>query len=424
LRVRRSPGFVGEMTVPGDKSITHRALILGALAEGETRVSGWLDAADCRSTWACLQALGVGVRQEGADLVVSGGGPEALSEPPDVLDCGNSGTSMRLLLGLLAGLPGLAVLTGDASLRRRPMDRVAEPLRRLGARIDGRGGGRLAPVVVRGGGLRCASLRTPVASAQVKSAILLAGLQAEGRTEVEEPALSRDHTERMLEGFGARLSRSGLAVALEGGQRLRGCPVDVPGDISAAAFFLAAAAMVPGSRLTVRGVGVNPTRTGVLDVLEAMGAGVRLDGQRLAAGEPVADVTVTAEPLHGVRIGGQLIPRLIDELPVLAVAAAVAAGPTEIRDAAELRVKESDRVATIAAGLRRLGASVEELPDGLRIEGSSRLRGAEVAAAADHRIAMAMAVAGLVADGETVIDGAEAVAISFPGFAEALASWG
>lgn len=422
-RVRGRGPLTGQVRVPGDKSISHRAVLFGALAEGTTRVRNFLAGADCLSTVGCLRALGVEVCLGGGEAVVVGRGWEGLAEPAEVLDCGNSGTTMRLLLGVLAGLPAFAVLTGDASLRRRPMGRVVEPLRHMGARIDGRAGGERAPLAVRGGALRAASFALPVASAQLKSALLLAGLRAEGRTSVAEPSRSRDHTERLLPRFGVPVRVEGLAVSVEGPARLRAAEVPVPGDISAAAFFLVAAAVVPGSRLRLPGVGVNPTRAGVLEVLEAMGARIRRRNEREEAGEPVADLEVEAGELRGVRVGGDLVPRLIDEVPALAVAAACARGVTEIRDAAELRVKESDRIAALARELGRLGAAVEELPDGLRIAGGRPLAGAECHSGGDHRLAMALAVAGLVAGGETVIADADCASVSFPGFWRALADF-
>ncbi len=419
-RVRGRGPLRGVVRVPGDKSISHRAVMLGALAEGTTQVRNFLAGEDCLSTVRCLRALGAEVRLEGDRATVVGRGWEGLAEPEEVLDCGNSGTTMRLLLGILAGLPLFAVLTGDASLRRRPMGRVVRPLERMGARVDGRSGGELAPLAVRGGGLRAAEFTLPVASAQVKSALLLAGLRAEGRTAVTEPSRSRDHTERLLPRFGVPVEVDGLTVAVAGPARLRAAEVEVPGDISAAAFFLVAAAVVPGSRLVLPGVGVNPTRAGLLEVLEAMGARVRRLNEREEAGEPVADLEVEASELRGVQVGGDLVPRLIDEVPALAVAAACAEGVTEIRDAAELRVKESDRIAALARELGRLGAAVEELPDGLRIRGGRPLRGAECDSGGDHRLAMALAVAGLVAEGETVVADAACAAVSFPGFWEVL----
>ncbi len=422
LVVRPSRGFTGEVSVPGDKSISHRAVMLGALAEGTTRIANFLAGHDCLSTVACFRALGVPVAlEEGAAVVEGGAG--VLAEPADVLDCGNSGTTMRLLLGVLSGRPLFAVLTGDASLRRRPMGRVVAPLRAMGAFLDGRAGGELAPLAVRGGSLRGGRFRLPVASAQVKSALLLAGLAAEGVTEVEEPAPSRDHTERMLRHFGVVVEAAPGRAAVAGPARLVARDVEVPGDISAAVFFLVAGAVVPGSRVVVRGVGVNPTRAGALEVLAAMGARVRLLGERQVSGEPVADLEVESSALKGVAVGGALVPRLIDEVPALAVAAACAEGVTEIRDAAELRVKESDRIAALASQFGRLGVRVEELPDGLRIHGGGgrRLRGAEVESGGDHRLAMALAVAGLVAEGETVVRGASCADVSFPGFEGALA---
>ena len=427
LRVRPSEGWQGTLRVPGDKSISHRALILGALAHGTTRVRNWLPAGDCWSTRRCLLALGAAIAEEpdGA-VVVTGGGPQALREPEGILDCGNAGTAMRLLLGVAAGLPHFTVLDGDASLRRRPMRRVTEPLARMGARVDGRQGGATAPLAVRGGGLRGIRWQPEVASAQVKSSILLAGLLADGETVVEEPAATRDHTERMLRGFGARLDVAGTRIALTGGQRLTGRQVDVPGDLSAAAFFLAAAAILPGSRVTVPAVGINPGRTGFLDVLAEMGAEVALTEQRDVTGEPVADVTVAAPAggrLRGVRVAGELVPRLVDEVPILAVVAACAQGDTVIADAADLRTKESDRLHETAVHLARMGAAIEERRDGLQIRGGARLVGAEVDSAGDHRMAMALAIAGLAARGETVIGGAESVGISFPEFPRALAAF-
>ncbi len=407
----------GVLRVPGDKSISHRAAILGAIAQGPTRVRGFLRAEDCLSTLRCLRALGVAIREQGDGLEIQGG---PLQEPGDVLDVGNSGTTLRLLAAVLAGHRFHSVLTGDASIRQRPMDRVADPLRRMGARISGREGGRLAPLAIDGGGLRGIPYRTPVASAQVKSAVLLAGLFAEGETSVEEPAQSRDHTERMLGAFGGAVARDGLTTRLRGPATLRGAEVGVPGDLSSAAFFLVAAALVPGSELAVAGVGLNPTRTGVLDILRMMGARVDVRDVREEGGEPVGTVDVRATRLRGAAIGGALIPRAIDELPVLAVAACLAEGETVIRDAAELRVKESDRVEALARELGRLGAAIEPQPDGLAIRGGRRLRGGRVASGGDHRIAMALAVAGLCADGPVTIDDPACIETSFPGFARAL----
>jgi 3-phosphoshikimate 1-carboxyvinyltransferase len=391
--------------------------MLGAIARGTTRVAGFLRAEDCLATLRCLRALGASINERGNDLEIEG---VPLREPEEILDVGNSGTTIRLLAGLLAGHPFHSVLTGDASIRRRPVDRVAEPLRRMGARITGRQGGRLAPIAIDGGGLRGISYATPVASAQVKSALLLAGLFAEGESAVREPSQSRDHTERMLGLFGAAVTRDGLTTRLRGPQTLRGASVRVPGDLSSAAFFLVGAAMVPGSELAAAGVGLNPTRTGVLDALKMMGADLEVRDLREQDGEPVGTVLVRGSRLHGATIGGDLIPRTIDELPVLAVAACVAEGETVIRDAGELRVKESDRIAAMAAELHRLGAKVEAQPDGLAIAGGARLRGARVHSGGDHRMAMALAIAGLCADGPVTIDDTACIETSFPGFADAL----
>jgi 3-phosphoshikimate 1-carboxyvinyltransferase len=414
LTCRRKGPLQGTIEVPGDKSVSHRSLLFGALATGETRVRGILDAEDVHSTRKAVEALGAIVRAEGDELVVTP--PEKLREPGDVIDCGNSGTSLRLLTGVLSGVPGLAVLTGDASLRKRPVRRVIDPLRRMGANLSARDGDRLPPVVVRGGPLRAARHVLEVASAQVKSAILLAGLFAEGETVVVEPEKSRDHTERMLTGMGVPVRVAGLEVSVTP-SRPRGTRVDVPGDISSAAFFLCAAAALPGSSVTVRNLGVNETRTGLLDVLAAMGAKITRANEREIAGEPRADVTVTAAELRGTEIGGALVPRLIDELPVVMVMATQARGRTVIRDAKELRVKESDRLAAMGETLARAGARIELFDDGCAIEGPTRLAGVEVKTRLDHRIAMSMAIAQLFTAGDAVVlDDVGCVATSFPSF--------
>ncbi|ERN41759.1 3-phosphoshikimate 1-carboxyvinyltransferase [Rubidibacter lacunae KORDI 51-2] len=408
------------LAVPGDKSISHRALMLGAIASGETRVRGLLLGEDPRSTALCLQAMGAEISGLNAsEVVVRGVGVGNLQEPADVLDAGNSGTTLRLLLGLLASQSGCCfTVTGDRSLRSRPMSRVVMPLRAMGAQIWGRRGDTLAPLAIRGQVLQPLRYESPIASAQVKSCVLLAGLATEGKTTVVEPARSRDHTERMLRAFGAevRVDLEAHSATVTGPTQLRGQTVVVPGDISSAAFWLVAGAIVPDSELLVTGVGVNPTRTGILEALALMGADVQLLNQREVAGEPVADVLVRTSQLHGCKLGGALIPRLIDEIPILAVAATAATGKTTIEDAAELRVKESDRLAVTASQLARLGARITELPDGLEIEGGAPLRGAEVDSFGDHRIAMSLAIAALLAKGTTTIGGAEAVAISYPEF--------
>jgi 3-phosphoshikimate 1-carboxyvinyltransferase len=409
---RRGP-LRGAIEVPGDKSISHRAILFGALASGQTRVSGLLDAEDVHSTRKAVARLGATVRQEGPEVVVTPA--ETLREPDDVIDCGNSGTSLRLLAGVLAGLPGLSVLTGDASLRRRPVRRIIEPLRRMGGDLTARDGDRVPPLVIRGRPLVAARHDLQVASAQVKSAILLAGLRAEGETSVREPERSRDHTERMLRGMGVPVRVDGLTVSVTP-SRPKGTRVDVPGDISSAAFFLCAAAGLPGSEVTVRNLGVNPTRTGLLDVLRAMGAEVTVAGEREVAGEPRADVTVKARDLVATEIRGEIIPRLIDELPVLMVLATQAEGRTVIRDARELRVKESDRLAAMGEALAAAGARLELFDDGCAIEGPVRLGEVAVKTRLDHRIAMSMAVAQLFAGAPVHLDDVACVATSFPSF--------
>ena len=409
--------LAGRIRVSGDKSISHRAALIGALARGDTVIHNFLHADDCLRTLDCLRALGVDVDDRSDRVVVHGRGPQWRA-PSAALDAGNSGTTMRLLAGILAAQTFSSEITGDASLRSRPMDRVIAPLSQMGARIVAGGGGRFPPLQISGGPLRGMTYTLPVASAQVKSAVLLAGLLADGPTSVVELTQSRDHTERMLEWFGAKITRESLVVHLTPGP-LAARAVDVPGDISSAAFFLAAAAALPGSELTVEDVGLNPTRTGVLDVLQAMGADLVMEQTAETGGEPVGRVTVRGGPLRAIRIGGALIPRLIDELPVLCVAATAATGSTIITDAAELRVKESDRIGVLTRGLRALGGEVEERPDGMVIYGS-RLRGGRVDAGGDHRVAMAFAVAGLLARGPVVVEGAEAISVSFPEFPQTL----
>lgn len=422
-RLRGPAPVAGTVRAPGDKSISHRALLLGAMAHGSTEIRGLLQGEDCRATMAALRALGVEVVESADGTVrVDGRGLEAWREPDSILDAGNSGTTLRLLAGLLAGRPFCSLLTGDVSLRRRPMRRIVDPLRAMGATVLGRAEGGFAPLAIRGGGLRGISWSSPVASAQVKSAILLAGLQAAGETSVTEPLLSRDHTERMLSAFGAAPRREGTTVTVAGGARLTGAALAVPGDLSSAAFLLVAAAARDGGAIRVPGVGVNPTRTGLLDVLERMGAAVRREGPRLEAGEPVADLVVEGRRLRGVRIGADLIPRLIDEVPALAVAAVLADGETVISGAAELRVKEVDRVSAVAEEFSRMGAAIAPTEDGLRIRGGGRLRGAVVSSRGDHRMAMSLAVAALFADGETVIRDVACANTSFPGFAWVLAA--
>ena len=407
--------LVGRFRPPGDKSVSHRAVILGALADGRTEISGFLPGADCLSTIDVYSALGAEVAREGDHVSVTGAGLDGLRRPTGALDVGNSGTTIRLTLGVLAGQSFESRITGDASIRRRPMGRVAEPLRLMGADVRGTEGD-LAPLSVRGGPLRPIDYRTPVASAQVKSAVLLAGLYADGVTRLTEPARSRDHTERLLRHFGVDVDAGGLWVAVRGGQRLSGQSVVVPGDISSAAYFLAAAAVIPGSEVTAEGLGVNPTRAAVLDVLGEIGARVELAGRTDTGGEPLADVTVACADLRPFEVRAGRVPNLIDDLVILAVIACAIPGESTIRGARELRVKESDRIAALSAGLRAFGADVEEFDDGLAVRGGV-LTGAECDAGGDHRMAMAFAVAGLLARGETAIHGAECIDVSYPGFA-------
>jgi 3-phosphoshikimate 1-carboxyvinyltransferase len=419
-----TPGLAGQIQVPGDKSISHRALMLGAIAQGETQIQGLLLGEDPQRTAHCFRAMGAQISELNTELVtVQGVGLGQLQEPIDVLESGNSGTTMRLMMGLLASQPQrFFTVTGDASLRSRPMSRVIKPLQQMGAQIWSRTNG-YAPLAIQGQALKPIHFHSPIASAQVKSCILLAGLLTEGSTTVTEPSLSRDHSERMLRAFGANLTvdPETCSATVIGGTMLKGQPVIVPGDISSAAFWLVAASIVPGSELLVQNVGVNPTRTGILDVLTAMEADITWENQREVAGEPVADLRVRSSQLKSCTISGEsLMPRLIDEIPILAVAATMAKGTTIIRDAAELRVKESDRLAVMATQLIKMGAKVTEHPDGLEIIGGTVLSGAEVDSDTDHRIAMSLAIAALIAQGPTTIHRAEAAAVSYPTFVSTL----
>lgn len=416
----------GDIHIPGDKSISHRAVIFNAVAEGNAQITNFLPGADCLSTIACMRALGVRVEHEGTTVHVAGVGLRGLREPTEVLDCGNSGTSLRLLAGLLAGQPLFAVLTGDASLRSRPQRRIVEPLRALGAHLDGRQGGDRAPIAVRGATLRGGEYRLPVASAQVKSALLLAALSGEGPLALTGRIDSRDHTERMLTAMGIDLQSRPEQITLHPPVHpVFPYPLSlrVPGDPSSAAFWWVAAAIHPDAEITTYGVCLNPSRTGALDVLRAMGADISVANERTEGAEPVGDVTVRSSALRGTTIGGAIIPRLIDEIPVLALAAACATGDTLIRDAQELRAKETDRIATVAEGLNAMGAEVEPTGDGMSIAGAGgpALRGAALATHGDHRLAMAWAVAALVAAGTTTIDDPDCASVSYPGFWDVLA---
>jgi 3-phosphoshikimate 1-carboxyvinyltransferase len=416
-------GLVGRVEVPGDKSISHRAVLLGSLADGTTRIRNFLRANDCLATLGAVRDLGIEVECSGDEVLVHGRGLRGLREPLKPINSGGSGTSMRLLAGVLAGPAMNSVLEGNAQLSRRPMDRVAIPLRQIGAVISGREGGKYPPLSIAGGKLRAIRYEMPVASAQVKSALLLAGLFADGATQVvERPGKpTRDHTERMLSAMGASIHVEVGVVEVHPALRLEPIDIRVPGDLSSAAFLLAAAAIVPSSRVTIPSVGVNPGRTGILGALLRMGGGLRLHNVRLEKNEPVADLELGYAPLVGTAITGEEVPSLIDELPLLAVVATQAQGVTEVLGAGELRVKETDRITTTVSELKRMGAKIEPLPDGFIVEGPVRLKGAHVNSYGDHRLAMALAVAALAAEGETIIDDTACIDDSFPGFEEALA---
>ena len=406
----------GSLHPPGDKSVSHRALILNSIASGEAKVTGISEGEDVLSTMRCLQGLGVRIDPEvGLSSFRVYGCRGRLEEPGDVLDAGNSGTSMRLLSGLVAGQPFLSVLTGDSSLRSRPMGRIIRPLRLMGAQILARRDDSLAPLVIHGGKLKGIEYTMPVASAQVKSSIMLAGLSARGETVLHQPAQSRDHTERMVKAMGGDVEEDGLSLLVRPGQ-LSAVDVAVPGDISSAAFWMVAGVCHPDARIIINGVGVNPTRTGILEALTAMGARITQQNLRTESGEPVADLAVESSGLTGLEIGGDMIPRIIDELPVLAVAACFAEGTTVIRDAQELRLKESDRISTMVKEMSRLGAQIEERADGMVIQGTGRLTGGRCRSHGDHRLAMALGVSGLLAKRETTVDGAQAATVSYPGF--------
>ena len=424
LRTLISGGeLCGKVTVPGDKSISHRALLFGAIAKGKTIIKGLLPAEDPLSTAECLRAMGVKISpiKKGEIVEVNGVGLSGLKEPEDILNCGNSGTTMRLIIGLLAGQENHHfILTGDKSLRNRPMKRVGQPLKLMGAKVSGRCGGEFAPLTITGKKLRGAVIGTPVASAQIKSAILLAALNAEGSTTVIEPARSRDHSERMLKAFGANLEvggEMGRHITISPGKELEGQSIIVPGDISSAAFWLVAGSIIPGSELIIENIGLNPTRTGILDVLERMEANIILKNKRDIAGEPVGDIQVSyKEDLKPFHINGEIMPRLIDEIPILSVAGCLCNGVSKIEGASELRVKETDRLAVMTRQLKRMGAKIEEHQDGLTIYGGNDLKGCELDSEDDHRIAMSLAIASIMAKSNSELIRSEAAAISYPDF--------
>ena len=407
-------GLRGTVTVPGDKSISHRAVLFGSIAKGITRVEGFLQGADCLSTISCFRRLGIDIENEAGIVTVHGKGLHGLQAPTEVLDCGNSGTTTRLISGILSGQKFPVTLTGDASIQKRPMGRIIKPLTQMGAQITSERGDGCAPLHIQGGALHGIHYQSPVASAQVKSAILLAGLYAEGETAVTEPTLSRNHTELMLKGFGADISSSGTTASIRPVSELHGQGITVPGDISSAAYFLAAGSLIPNSEILIQNVGINPTRAGIITVCNAMGADLTLLNEHVVSGEPVADLLIRTSQLKATTIEGAILPTLIDELPVIDLMACFAEGTTIIRDAAELKVKESDRIQVMVDNLTAMGAHVEGTDDGMIIEGGHPLHGAVVDSHLDHRIAMTFAIAGKLASGETEITGAECVNISYP----------
>ena len=416
--VTKPPFLGGIISVPGDKSVSHRSLILNAIARGTASIIGLSDGADVKSTMGCLQAMGVDITagEEFGSFTIHGTN-HGLQEPEGFLDAGNSGTSMRLISGLIAPQPFMSVLSGDRSLRSRPMGRVIQPLKEMGAAIMGRKDDTLAPFAIRGGTLKGVEYNMPVASAQVKSCIMLAGIAASGDTILHQPALSRDHTERMLTAMGAKVETDGLTLTLRP-SALEAVDVVVPGDVSSAAFWLVAGLCHPNAKILIKGVGLNPSRAGIIDILQAMGAGdgLTLVNERVEGGEPVADLLVTSTELSGVEVGGDIIPIMMDELPVLAVAACFAKGTTVIRDAKELRVKESDRIDTVVTELTKMGANIEAREDGMVIQGTGSLTGGDCMSHDDHRLAMSMGIAGLLASGETKIHGAEDASVSYSDF--------
>ena len=414
--VKAPKKFSGTAEIPGDKSVSHRAVMISSISEGEVKISNFLRSEDCMRTVKCFADMGLDIEETSNGLMVRGRGLFGLRSPSDILYAGNSGTTIRLILGILAGQPFEAIITGDESIKRRPMRRVAEPLKLMGAKIEGSHGGEFAPLTIRGGELKPIDYEPPVPSAQVKSAILLAALFAEGTTHVTEKVPTRDHTERMLEHFGAKIGTSGGRISVTGRGKLKASSVYVPSDTSSAAYVIAAALLLPGSDVLLKDIGVNPGRTGILDVLHRMGAQLEVSNERMISGEPIADIRVRHSKLKGVEIGGSIIPRVIDELPVIALIATQAEGDTKISDAAELRVKESDRIAAAASEFAKLGAHITEMPDGMIIKGGTPLKGGACESRGDHRIAMSCAVGGLISSSETAIQDVDCVETSFPGF--------
>ena len=410
----------GEVSIPGDKSISHRAVMFGSLAEGTTEVTNFLQGADCLSTISCFRKLGIEIENTSQRILIHGKGLHGLTEPSDTLDTGNSGTTTRLISGILAGQRFTTILNGDASIQTRPMKRIITPLSMMGADITSLKGNDCAPLRICGGQLHGIAYKSPVASAQVKSCVLLAGLYADAPTSVTEPVLSRNHTELMLAGFGAHVASSGTTATIEPEPDLNGMKIEVPGDISSAAYFLAAGLMIPNSEILIKNVGINPTRDGILRVAKEMGGDITILNEKTSGGEPTCDLLVRSSSLKGVTIGGKIIPTLIDEIPMIAVMACFAEGITTIKDAQELKVKESNRIDTVVTNLKAMGAHIEATDDGMIIEGGYPLHGAVIDSHLDHRIAMSFAIGALGADDETRIEGAECVKISYPEFYQTL----
>ncbi|MCR4797425.1 MAG: 3-phosphoshikimate 1-carboxyvinyltransferase [Lachnospiraceae bacterium] len=422
--IRKKNALKGEITVPGDKSISHRAIMFGALAQGMTEIDGFLEGADCLSTISCFKKMGVDIQRDGSKVKVYGSGLHGLKKPSDTLDVGNSGTTTRLISGILAGQSFVSTLNGDASIQKRPMKRIMDPLRKMGADITSIHQNDCAPLRIAPAstGLHGIDYISPVASAQVKSCVLLAGLYASGKTSVTEPLLSRNHTELMLSAFGADIHSIGLKTTISPDPILHAQKILVPGDISSAAYFIAAALITENSQLLIKNVNINPTRAGILKVAEAMGGNITYENKRIISNEEVADLYVRSSALHGTNISGEIIPTLIDEIPVIAIMAAYASGKTTIADAAELKVKESDRITVVTENLKDMGCDITPTEDGMIINGGSPLHGAVISTHMDHRIAMAFAVAGLNANGETSFDDATVVDISYPHFFNTLSS--
>ncbi|QFJ55685.1 3-phosphoshikimate 1-carboxyvinyltransferase [Pseudobutyrivibrio xylanivorans] len=420
MTITKVKSLKGEITVPGDKSISHRGVMFGAISEGITELTGFLDGADCRSTIACFRDMGIDIKQESDHVVIHGKGLHGLTAPKQMLDVGNSGTTTRLISGILAGQPFVSSLNGDESIQKRPMGRIITPLSQMGAHIRSIKNNNCAPLEIGGSPLKAIHYDSPVASAQVKSCVLLAGLYADGITSVTEPVISRNHSELMLSGFGADIKSEGLTASIVGNPKLVGQKIEVPGDISSAAYFIVAGLICPNADLLIKNVNTNPTRAGIIKVAQAMGGNIELLNERVVSGEPVADIHVTTSELHGCEVSGEIIPALIDEIPVIAVMAACATGTTVIKDAAELKVKESDRIATVTENLKNMGCDMTPTDDGMIINGGKVLHGTTVNTYIDHRIAMAFAIAGLVADGETTFDNEDCCCISYPDFFKTL----